>query len=82
MSKCEHVDFDEYFEKCPDCGIDLNDLIQENFRNELQEVYRNMQQALGIDTGDVAPEQLERLETKEQELAQVVADWLESARGL
>ena len=29
QDKCQHVDFDEYFERCADCGIELSDLPQE-----------------------------------------------------
>ena len=27
--KCQHIDFDEYFERCNDCGTALEDMPQE-----------------------------------------------------
>lgn len=31
--KCEHVDYDEYFEKCPDCGADYETVLTEEIEN-------------------------------------------------
>ena len=33
--KCEHVNFDEYFERCEDCGLELV-----NFPKEMQKAYK------------------------------------------
>lgn len=78
MINCEHNDFDEYFGKCQDCQADRKQVIADEFRNELQAVYGKMQQALGIESGDIAPEQFFDLEQREIELASVIGQWLNS----
>lgn len=37
MDNCQHTDWDDYFDRCPDCGAHLEDLPEED-----QEVYRKM----------------------------------------
>lgn len=78
MSICQHEEFDEYFGKCTDCGAEWQEVIAEQFKTELQQVYGKMQQALGIESGDIAPEQFVELEQKETALASVVSKWLEA----
>ena len=79
MSNCNHENFDEYFGKCSHCNAPRKQVIAEEFRNELQAVYGKMQEVLGIETGDIAPEQAVELEQKEIALADAVSAWLESA---
>ena len=79
MNNCEHEDYDDYFEKCNDCGADRVTVIADEFKNEIQAVYGKMQEVLGIDSGDIAPEQLDALTEAENTLADVVSKWLNSA---
>ena len=78
MNNCKHYDFDEYFGKCSDCGATRQQVLADEFRNELQVVYGKMLSTLGIETGDIAPEQAIQLEQKELELAEVVSNWLDN----
>jgi hypothetical protein len=76
---CQHLDFDEYFEKCTDCGADKHTVIAASFREQLQGLYTSAQEAMGIETGDIEVGQLIALEKAENELSNVVADWFMSA---
>lgn len=78
MSNCNHENYDEYFEKCTDCNASRQQVIADDFKNRLQAVYRDMQNTLGIDTGDIMPEQAVRLEEAENNIASAVSEWLES----
>ena len=92
--KCEHENYDDYLEKCSDrlfckyltlslernCNATIEQVLQDEFKNELQAVYGKMQQALGIEYGDIEPMQLVQLDEQENKLAVIVADWLVSAR--
>lgn len=78
--KCLHENFDDYFDKCTDCNATIEQVLQDEFKNELQTVFRKMQQALGIETGDIEPMQLAQLDEQSNKLAVTVADWLVSAR--
>lgn len=79
MSKCEHNDFDEYFGVCVDCKATRQQVIAENIINELQGIYSKIQDALGIENGDIAPEQLIELEQAQDKLALVASTWLDKA---
>lgn len=76
MSKCNHNNFDDYFDKCQDCEALLERVISDNFIDELQSVYKNILDELGIENGDIAPEQAIELNEKEQELSNIVAKWV------
>lgn len=78
MSKCNHDNFDEYFGKCTDCEASRETIIAEEFRVELEQVYSKMLEALGIETGDISPEQLVDIEQKEIALANSVSKWLDN----
>lgn len=73
--KCQHENYDDYFEVCTDCGADLEQIVQENFINELQTVYKKMQDVMGL-SGDIEPMQLAQLDEQQTKLARIVADWL------
>jgi len=76
--KCEHGNFDEYFGKCTDCNATREQVLADEFRNELQAVYGKMLQSLGIETGDIEPLMYAQLEEKETALASVVGSWLDN----
>jgi hypothetical protein len=73
---CLHEDFNDYFGKCSDCGADRKQVIEEQFRAELQAVYTKMLEAFGIESGDIEPLLAIELEEKENQLADIVARWL------
>lgn len=75
---CLHADFDEYFGKCPDCDATRQEVIVDEFKDELQKVYGKLQEVLGIDSGDIDPLTHVELETAEDALADEVVSWLES----
>lgn len=77
--KCEHLDFDEYFGQCVDCKATREEVLAGEFKNELQAVYGKMLDSVGLETGDIAPDQLVALETAENALASVVAGWINSS---
>lgn len=76
MQTCTHADFDEYFGRCTECNADRKTVLMQEFKNELMPVYAKLQDALGL-TGDIAPDALAELETREDALADVVATWLD-----
>ena len=76
MKYCNHENFDEYFERCIDCNADRTQVIADSFRDSLQANYKNALDALGIKTGDIAPEQSFEIERLENELSIEVAKWL------
>lgn len=81
MSKCEHANFDEYFDKCTDCDAPLEEVLQDEFKNELQAVYAKMQQALGIEHGDIPPDLAIELDEYQDKLEITVSKWLALARN-
>lgn len=76
--KCLHEDFDEYFGKCTECQATRKQVIAEQFINELQPIYGDLQRALGIESGDIAPETMMALGEAENALAMVVGEWLDN----
>lgn len=62
-------------EVCLSCSA-----IEFSFRDKLQAVYGAMLEENGIAYGDIAPEQLIRLEDAEKQLAKVVASWIISGK--
>lgn len=78
MSRCEHNDFNDYFEKCFDCGATRVDVLAENFRDELQAVYGKMLKDLDISSGDIDPLTQDSMDKAEKTLAVIVAKWLDN----
>lgn len=52
--------------------------IETEFKDELQKVYGEMLRRLDIESGDIEPTQLIKLEEAEDQLTAVVASWLKS----
>ena len=76
MSNCKHNDFDEYFGVCSECKATRQEVLVDEFKNELQTVYGKMLKSLGIESGDVSPEQAIVFEQQEKALASTTANWL------
>lgn len=51
-------------------------LVTPLFRELMQEVYRKLQDRFGIMTGDIDPATSFQLETAEEKLGEIVAEWL------
>lgn len=75
---CLHEDFDEYFGVCTECNAPRKQVIAENFKNDLQAIYARQLEALGIETGDIAPETAIALERAENVLTDIVSQWLDN----
>lgn len=76
MNPCNHVNFDEYFGKCTDCDATRTEVLADQFREELQNVYANMIEAIGLESGDIDPARKAQIDASETILATFVAEWL------
>jgi hypothetical protein len=76
MANCEHLDFNEYFGKCFECGADHEQVIKENVIMELHSMYERMLEVMGIGGGFLDSEKYPEMVKAENNYATATAKFI------
>jgi hypothetical protein len=77
---CAHENYDEYFEKCTDCGADEEQVIFDSVVMKLEDVIADTFTVTGAYRGYATPEDLQRISGHKLALAKKVASVVAKCR--